>query len=105
MTNLFFLLFIKAMLEQENWKDLPGYEGYYLCSDLGRVKSLDREITTVRDKRKLKGRILKEGLRSGYKYVNLWNNGASKNHDIHVLVMRTFVGECPQGFEVDHGAS
>lgn len=26
----------------ENWKDVPGYEGLYAVSDMGRVKSLER---------------------------------------------------------------
>ncbi len=26
------------------WKDIPGYEGLYQVSNLGRVKSLQREV-------------------------------------------------------------
>jgi hypothetical protein len=26
--------------EKEVWKDIPGYQGYYQISNLGRVKSL-----------------------------------------------------------------
>lgn len=29
---------------EEIWKDIPGYEGLYQVSNLGRVKSLDRTI-------------------------------------------------------------
>ena len=29
---------------KEIWKDVPGYEGYYQASNLGRVRSLDRTI-------------------------------------------------------------
>ena len=30
----------------EIWKDIDGYEGLYQVSNLGRVRSLDRIITT-----------------------------------------------------------
>ena len=29
-------------MEEEIWKDIPGYEGYYQVSNMGRVKSLNR---------------------------------------------------------------
>lgn len=29
---------------KEIWKDVPGYEGYYQASNLGKVRSLDRTI-------------------------------------------------------------
>ena len=32
------------MTQKEVWKDVPGYEGYYQASNLGRVKSLDRRV-------------------------------------------------------------
>ena len=28
----------------EIWKDVVGYEGYYLVSNLGRVKSVKRKV-------------------------------------------------------------
>lgn len=32
-------------MENEIWKDIPGFEGLYQVSNLGRVKSLQRVIT------------------------------------------------------------
>lgn len=32
-------------MENEIWKDVPGYAGIYQVSNLGRVKSLQRVIT------------------------------------------------------------
>lgn len=32
---------------EEIWKDIPGYEKYYMASTLGRIKSKDRVIKTV----------------------------------------------------------
>ncbi|MGB3780788.1 MAG: NUMOD4 domain-containing protein [Tunicatimonas sp.] len=33
-----------ALLSGEVWRDVPGYQGYYQVSSLGRVKSLDRVV-------------------------------------------------------------
>jgi hypothetical protein len=32
------------LIQEEVWKDIKGYEGYYTISNMGRVKSLDRVI-------------------------------------------------------------
>ena len=32
-------------MEKEIWKDIPGYEGLYQVSNLGRIKSIDRYVT------------------------------------------------------------
>ena len=38
--------FLKSItLEGEIWKDITGYEGYYMVSSLGKVISLGRSIT------------------------------------------------------------
>jgi hypothetical protein len=42
---------------QEIWKDIPNYEGFYQVSNLGRVKSLAREILGKRN-RKVKEKII-----------------------------------------------
>jgi NUMOD4 motif len=48
-------------LRGEIWKDITGYEGYYMVSNLGRVKSLDRTIPHPRLGRQfVKGRMLKQ---------------------------------------------
>ena len=31
-------------MEEEIWKDIPGYEGKYQASNLGRIKSMSRMI-------------------------------------------------------------
>ena len=46
-------------MKVEEWKDIVGYEGVYMVSNLGRVKSLDRKVEYL-DGRKYfyKGKIL-----------------------------------------------
>lgn len=83
------------MEAQEIWKPVADYEGLYMVSNLGRVKSVPRPGT--------KGGILKPAPDDrGYLKVKLYKNGGKSTHQVHRLVMRAFVGECPDGYEVDH---
>ena len=43
---------------QEEWKDVPGYEGYYQASMLGRIRSLDRVVKHVGHDMFIKGRVM-----------------------------------------------
>lgn len=50
-------------LKGEEWRDIAGFEGYYMASNLGRVKSLDREIPHPRlYKQFVKGKILSQSI-------------------------------------------
>ena len=55
-------------LENEEWRDVPGYEGLYEVSNMGRVKSLPKEWVIGKGRvRKHNGKILKPGkTRDGY---------------------------------------
>jgi DNA-binding XRE family transcriptional regulator len=79
---------------EEIWKDVPGYEGRYQVSNLGRVKSLNYNQTG-------KERIMKEvGNSSTYLRVGLCKYGKVKTNKIHRLVMLAFVGE--SDLQVNH---
>lgn len=59
-------------MDEEIWKPMFGHEPYYMVSNLGRVKSVDRMIKRAESKgggfQKLKGRILKPYFnKDGYK--------------------------------------
>lgn len=81
----------------ENWKDIPGYEGRYQVSDLGRVKSLafyQRCVfkNGVEGKRLTKERILATQVQnSGYVLVHLHLDNERKAHTVHRLVASAFV--------------
>ena len=84
---------------QEVWKTIPNYDGY-LISNMGVVKSIDRLSSNGRH---LKGKILKPLKSSGgYLSISLCKDGKDKHYAIHRLVMLAFVGECPDGMEVNH---
>jgi hypothetical protein len=79
----------------ERWLPVPGYEGLYEISSYGQVWSAPRATT--------RGGLLKlvNGT-AGYKWVTLTRNGVQERFQVHRLVMRAFVGACPEGLEVRH---
>lgn len=68
-------------MNNENWKDIEGYEGLYQVSDQGRVRSLNYNRTG-------KERVLKLSKSGcGYLYVDL----NKKHYRVHRLVALAFV--------------
>lgn len=88
----------------ERWRDIPGYEGVYQVSDLGRVRSLARIIVRSNGvPQAVAARILKpRPLASGHVHVALLYGGHRIDRRIHQLVMLAFVGLPPEGKEVCH---
>ena len=79
----------------ELWKDIPGYEGLYQASSLGRVKSLDRLAVYRKDPKRFyhkQEKLLKQQKSKGYLSVKLFN-GFSDGKTIHVhrLVATAFI--------------
>lgn len=66
----------------ENWKDIKGYEGLYMVSDQGRVRSLKYG----------KERILKPSkFGNGYLRIDLHKDGKRKICLLHRLVAEAFI--------------
>lgn len=91
---------------EEVWKDIPGYEGKYQASSLGRIRSLDRYVRLVahgtETKRLSRGRVLKPGRmdKSGRLSVTLGRGTNGKT--VHQLVALTFLGPRPKGLDICH---
>jgi hypothetical protein len=84
--------------QMENWKDIPGYEGYYQVSDLGRVKSLKKQMIKKRHNTEyiwnVKEKILKLSTdNKNYKNARLYKNGLGVLYKVHRLVMMSFFGK------------
>jgi len=67
-------------MENEIWKDVKGYEGYYEVSNLGRVKRIGKTNC-------LRSAITKDG----YEQVTLSVNNKLKSYAIHRLVAIAFI--------------
>jgi hypothetical protein len=77
----------------EEWRAVPGYEGFYDVSSEGRVRSLPRVVrsgrgwtTTIHDK------ILRERRTNGYVGVNLCRDGQRTMTAVHRVVGFAFLG-------------
>lgn len=92
----------------EIWKDIKGYEGIYQVSNLGRVRRIKGWETIG-----MYGQIIKRqsnGIIQGYKgkrqndywRVQLRKDGKTIKKTVHQLVYEAFVGEIPDGMQVNH---
>ena len=82
---------------KERWKDIPGFEGRYQVSDLGRIKSLSFMQRYLLRNGKENYRRTKEKIRalnninSGYFIVQLWLDDVGYSYLVHRLVAEAFV--------------
>lgn len=86
----------------EVWKDVVGYEGHYMVSNTGSVKSVRRPYRG--GGRWIAERILRPAIsrRTGYKQVALHRDGRSSTKNVHQLVLEAFVGPRPVGCDSCH---
>lgn len=89
----------------EQWRPIPGYEGFYEVSDHGRVRSVDRVVTAI-DGRSMRysGKMLSGKVdKHGRHMVALSRPGhRTRTPLIHRLVLEAFVGPRPEGMECCH---
>ncbi len=87
----------------ENWRDIPGFEGFYQASDHGSIKSLVRAVP-MSDGRtyRVKEKMLKQSWNGAYRHVILSSSGREETMLVHRLVLLAFVGSCPDGMEARH---
>ena len=84
----------------ETWKPIPSEPGYEV-SDLGRVRSVDRVVSTTRGPRRYGGKLLSPNVaKSGHVHFSLGRKSERCGHD---LVLEAFVGPRPIRMEARHG--
>lgn len=98
-------------MSAELWRPVPGYEGRYEVSDLGRVRSLDRvrRQWVQRGKKRIpresvhRGRVLTPGqTAAGYLSVALSGPDGVRSELVHRLVLQAFSGEPEPGMHGRH---
>lgn len=89
--------FTTEELDNEIWKPIPGFEGYYSASSLGRIRRDKDEANTFA------GRIMKSRLeRNGYLRIMLTKNGKRSRFLVHQLIALAFIGPNPEKLTVNH---
>lgn len=85
--------------EEERWLPIPGYEGRYEVSNIGRVRSLERMATDSLGRQiVIEGRSIKTPQDAGYPHCGLTaHTGRRKTWKVHQLVLLAFVGPRPAG--------
>ena len=92
----------------EIWKSIPGYEGIYEASSLGRIRSAPGKTTSnARYKNRVwKTRVLKPKHMISRKRkderVSLWRDGESKDYLVSRLVADAWLGTPGDGMTVNH---
>lgn len=81
----------------ETWEVIPGYNGRYEASTLGRIRRVSGKGT-------LKGPKLLRTFVGDYGYIRtaIIRKGKVYKPGVHVLVALAFLGKCPEGYEVNH---
>lgn len=69
---------------QEVWKEIPGYNGDYFVSNMGRVKSYKRTVPFIMHP------TYSDSVHK-YQSVQLFKNGSYKIHKVHRLVACAFI--------------
>ncbi len=85
--------------EKEEWRQIPGYDGAYDVSSIGRVRSW----MNGRFGRRIEPVLRRQFIGSnGYPEVGLRLEGKKTNRLVHELVLLAFVGERPHGLVACH---
>lgn len=76
-------------MNDEEWRPIPGFEGSYSVSNLGRVRR-DPQLMTLHPKR--------------FKYLGytISKPGRRSSHWVHTLVATVFLGPRPAGHHIHH---
>ena len=87
----------------ELWVPVLGYEDHYEVSNFGRVRSVPRVVEGRWGPTKRLGCMLALKPANGkYLKASLCKDGVLTQHQVHRLVLLSFVGEPPEGFVCDH---
>lgn len=96
-------------MKKEIWKDIPGYEGFYQVSDMGKIKGISRtvrrksvaknqgEFFTIKEKYK---NILRDTY--GYEIVGFCKNSKLKTIKVHRIIATAFIPNPENKPQVNH---
>lgn len=82
-------------MDNEVWKDIPGYEGRYQVSNYGRVRSVERY-----SRKYVPSRIIKPIKGTNCYSIKRDSTGKQSSYTINRLMYVSFVGNIPEGYQV-----
>ena len=87
----------------EIWKDIEGYEGLYQVSNLGRVKFLERRVSSGNSaSRVIREHIVTPSLKRGYHRIRLCKEGSKRFFFVHRLVADAFIPNIENKPTINH---
>jgi hypothetical protein len=90
----------------EVWREIPGYEGVYMVSNLGRIKRIyapDRNLSRVRKNTRMGDKMVRTFLdKKGYPIVQLSRHGKGWSTKVHRLVAQAFIPNPDNLPQVNH---
>ena len=99
-------------LPNEEWRDIPGYDGIYQCSNYGRIKSLRREykrqtkygfvVGYTKEIIKKPTKTKSTNSNSEALYISLSVDGVRKTDTVSQWVGITFIGDKKRGYHFQH---
>lgn len=97
-----------TVIENEIWKSIPGWEGFYKVSNLGRVLS-EKRIVSLPNRwgginlvEKPESILKPQNHTGGYKTYTFWRGGKCFNIYAHRAVLETFISLRPKGLQACH---
>jgi hypothetical protein len=102
MTNEEFIESVR--LEGEEWKSIPGMEGFYMASTEGRIISLGRYVLTKNGAYRYKRPKLQllTVNNNGYPEVRISIEGKRRTFAVHRLIGKTFIPNTENKPSLDH---
>ncbi len=88
----------------EEWRPVPGHEGFYEVSNMGSIRSIDRiSKSKNRSPMRLSGKRLSPSLtRWGHLEVGLCRNNKHKTMRVHRIMAMAFMDGFDLSLDVDH---
>lgn len=91
------------MIQEEIWKDVVDYEGYYIVSSNGVVKSVERLVPQGKSLRRVKEKVKAIHKNPcGYPCVTLCKGRKSRTIPLHIILAKAFIPNPENKPYIDH---
>lgn len=91
------------MIQEEIWKDVVDYEGYYIVSSNGIVKSVERLVPQGKSLRRVKEKVKAINKNPcGYPCVTLCKGRKSRAIPLHIILAKAFIPNPENKPYIDH---